>query len=388
MADVVAIDDPDQLSHYRLAWNALWHGTPRASFFHTYDWFATQWKHFAGKGRDYRALVVRAAGDVVGIVPLCVRTEPHRLGSIRVLTYPLDNWGAWYGPIGPNQAATMWVAAHWIAAAQRDWDLLELRWIDAAPTDRAASVAALRAAGLPARLSPYDATSVIELPDTWDDYLASRDTKRRHEFRRQLRLAKREGNVEFVRHRPQSAACGDGDPGWDLFEQCRQVAAASWQGDSTSGNTLTHPAVRDFLADAHEAAARLGMVDVCLLRLNGRPAAFAYNYHAGGYVSGLRTGFDQSISNRGLGRTLLLHVVRDSIRRGDRSIDLGVGERTYKRHFRTSLQHSSRVVHYPPLALRSQGIRLARWLKSQWGAEPAKGDEKKTGDASPAVSTS
>lgn len=366
MADAIAIDDLASLQHYRLAWNALWPGTPQASFFHTFDWFATQWKHFQGRDRDYRAVVVRSAGEVIGIVPLCVRTEQNHLGRIRVLTYPLDNWGAWYGPIGPNQAATMRVAAHALARQARDWDLLELRWIDAQQADRSAAAAALRAAGLPARMSPYDATSVIDLPATWDEYLASRTNKFRHEIRRQLRVMDSIGEIELERHRPASAACGDGQPRWDLYDECLQLAEKSWQGRSQSGNTMSHASVRDFLVDAHAAAARLGLVDMAVLRVNGQPAAFSYNYHHDGVVTGLRTGYDESVSDRGLGRTLLIHVIRDSCERGDRMIDLGVGDSAYKRRFRTRVLPSSRVTHYPPLALWSQGVRLSRWLKARW----------------------
>ncbi|MCA9234934.1 MAG: GNAT family N-acetyltransferase [Planctomycetales bacterium] len=369
MADVVEINDLDALQHYRLAWNALLPGTPRASFFHTYDWLVTQWKHCAGPDRRYRILIVRAAGEVIGILPLCVQREPYHVARVRVLTYPMADWGAWYGPIGPNQAATMRVAARHLAETPRDWDLLELRWVDADPVDRTASAAALRAAGLPARLSPYEFTSVVGLSATWAEYLAGRDRRWRHEVRRQLRVVEGLGDVEFVRHRPASAACGDGQPRWDLFDECRQVAAASWQGRSTTGNTMTHDSVRDFLADCHESAARLGMVDMAVLRVNGRPAAFAYNYHYDGVVTGLRTGYDRTVSVRGLGRALVANVIRDSCDRGDRAIDLGVGDYDFKRRFRTHVEYNSRVTHYPPLALRSQGVRLTRWLKSQWGDE-------------------
>ena len=51
-----------------------------------------------------------SAGEALGILPLCVRTEMYRLNKVRVLTYPLDNWSTWYGPIGPNPASTMLAA--------------------------------------------------------------------------------------------------------------------------------------------------------------------------------------------------------------------------------------------------------------------------------------
>ena len=81
----------------------------------------------------------------------------------------------------------------------------------------------------------YQQNSVVTMYDDWEDYLASRTSKWRHELRRQFRVLEQLGDVEFVRHRPESAACGDGEPRWDLYDECLQVAAKSWQGRSTTG---------------------------------------------------------------------------------------------------------------------------------------------------------
>ena len=109
MVEVHEIDNIEELAQYRLLWNSLFRATPRATFFHTFDWLETAWRYF-GHDQQFRVLVARSAGEPVGILPLCIRSEKYRVGSIRVLTYPLDNWGTWYGPIGPNPAATMLAA--------------------------------------------------------------------------------------------------------------------------------------------------------------------------------------------------------------------------------------------------------------------------------------
>ena len=46
MADIVEINDLEELEQYRLAWNVLLPQTPRASFFHTFDWLQTYWHFF------------------------------------------------------------------------------------------------------------------------------------------------------------------------------------------------------------------------------------------------------------------------------------------------------------------------------------------------------
>ncbi len=168
-----------------------------------------------------------------------------------------------------------------------------------------------------------------------------------------------------VRVRP---AKDDGDPRWDLFAMCQQVALASWQATSTTGTTLTHERVRHFLRDAHAIAAHNGMVDVNLLLVDGRPAAFAYNYHFQGRLTGLRVGYDAALEQSGpgragLGSALMLASIEDSCQRRDVSLDLGPGETPFKRRLRTHSEVSYRMIYAPLDSWRSQAVRLSRWAR-------------------------
>ncbi len=138
MTRVVEINDLESLAGYRLLWNMLLQQTPVASFFQSLDWLEAYWRHF-GHDQRLRVLVVHAAGDPVGILPLVVRREPMRLGSVRVLTYPLHDWGSFYGPIGPNPTATLIAGLGHVRRTRADWDLLDLRWVDACATPDARS---------------------------------------------------------------------------------------------------------------------------------------------------------------------------------------------------------------------------------------------------------
>ncbi len=360
MAEVIEVNDIESLAGHKLAWDALLPETPRASLFHTYDWFACWYKHF-GAGVRLRVLVVRAAGQTIGIVPLIVTTERHRLGSERVLTFPLDNWGMWYGPIGRNTAATWTLAAKYIANSRRNWDSARLRWLDDSGRTRCQS--ALRMAGLTSQQSNYQQSSVIELPASWEDYLASLDRKVRHEVRRTLRRFDENPSIEYVRHRPEPARDGDGDPRWDLFDACHDIAARGWQSHVADGNTLCHPEYREFYRDAHATAARLGMVDVNVITNCNRPVAFYYNYHYQGQLFGLRMGMDRERGPSGAGRAAVLMMLRDSFARGDNRVELGIGERRYKSELRTCVEQNNQVTHIAPLAWRSRAIELSQQMR-------------------------
>lgn len=373
MADVVEINDIDELESYRLAWNALLPQTPRASFFHTLDWLQTYWRSF-GHDQQLRVLIVQSEGKPIGIVPLCVHTERYHVGEVRVLTYPLSDWGMWYGPIGPNPSACLFMAMKHLQETPRDWDMLDLRWIGAEAGQHDSTRRALHATGWQATRSEYQQTSIVQLEGTdWETYRANLSKKWRHELGRQQRGLDRDFEVSFERHRPLGASHGDSEPRWDLYENCLAIAEHSWQGESKTGNTLSHEHVRGFLRQSHEVAAKLGMLDMIVLKLNGQPAAFQYNYLFDGKLFGLRMGYDKKYGKHGVGKALMGWVLEDSFDRGDRVIDMGIGDYDFKRKFRTGIESSQRFNYSPWQAWRGQSVRLTRWIKSRWSAQEVAG---------------
>jgi CelD/BcsL family acetyltransferase involved in cellulose biosynthesis len=369
MAEVVEINDVDELAQYRMLWNSLFAGTPNASFFLTFDWFETYWRHF-GCDQKMRVLVVYSLGEPLGIVPLCVRRERYRVGNVRVLTYPLDNWSTWFGPIGPNPASTMLAAMHHIRHSPRDWDMIELRWVPDEGVQGGKTARAMRVTNQFSAKQEYEATSLVELGCTWEQFLSHKSHTLRRHFQRTVREFADGNRYEYIRHRPFPATQGDGDPRWDIYAMCEAIALDSWQSQVTRGNTLTHDRVREYFRDAHSAASRLGMADVSMLTVDGRPAAFLYGYHWQNNVTGLRTGFDSSIGD-GLGTALMVRAIHDSCHRGDHVIDLGPGEREDKRRLRTRTETTYRISYTPIDSWRSQAVRFSRWAKNRLKTQPA-----------------
>jgi CelD/BcsL family acetyltransferase involved in cellulose biosynthesis len=371
MSEVVEINDLGSLAGCRLLWNSLFAATPDATYFQTLDWLENYWRHF-GEGKRLRVLVVRAAGQPIGILPLCVETRRHRLATLRVLTYPLDDWGTFFGPIGPNPTATLIAAMRHIATTPHDWDQIDLPWIANEAKDGERTARALQFVGLHAETESHGSTSMIDLADAgaWENYLRKLPRKMRQGWQRTVRRVAEWGGVEFERYRPDALRAGDGEPRWDLYEQCEEVARASWQASSTNGNTLCHPGLNAFYRDSHEVATRLGMADVAVLRIAGRPVAFWYGTHYQGHVSGLRMGYVPDSPVSGVGMALLARVIEDSFSRCDQQFDLGPGDEKYKERIRTHRVERHRVTHVPATAWRPQLVRAARWFQRR-GSEPA-----------------
>jgi len=215
MIDVREFNLIDELHAYRVVWHSLLAQTPWATFFHSLEWLEAYWTHY-GEDKKLRVLVLFSAGEPVGILPLVVLTERSKVGLLRVLTYPLHNWGSFYGPIGPDPRRVLNAGLDYIRSEPRDWDMLELRWSGAAASDLQQTASAMRRAGFQAYQTAWDRTAVIDLNDTWDAYLANHSSKWRNNVRRWERKLAQRGTIRYLRYRPLGEAHGEADPRWDL----------------------------------------------------------------------------------------------------------------------------------------------------------------------------
>ncbi len=367
MTVVQEINDIADLAAVRRCWHELLCKTAGASFFQSIGWLETYWAHF-GAGQRLRVLVVSQDGQTTGIVPLVVRKGRRRIGSLRVLSYPLDNWGSFYGPIGPDIEGALRAGMLHVRRTPRDWDLIELAWVDAMDSDSGRTQSALASAGLRTAVDRGQPSALVDLAafGTWEAYWASRTSRWRNNVRRSEKKLAQRGLVTYVRHRPTGALGSDADPAWHWYDACESIAHASWQGKSHTGTTLTHDAIRPFLRDCHRVAVDSGAVDVNLLLLDGRPIAFNYAYHQQGYVFGLRTGYDVAAPD-GAGSVLQSRMIEDCFARGDHIYDLGPSYLDCKRHWQTTTRYSYRYTHFPSHLPLAQLVRVKRGVDRLFG---------------------
>ena len=362
MTTVREINAIGELEPYRSVWTELLNRTKDASFFQTLEWLELYWKYY-GSDKKLRVLLILEKDAVQGIVPLLVLRDTTRIGPIRFLTYPLSSWGSFYGPIGPSPELLLTAALNHIRQTPKDWDVLELRFVDVEGTDGGATERALKTAGLKAYRTTQGEASLIDMSMSWNDFLASKSKNWRKSYHSWERKLKQQGDLQFIRHRPRGEAHGDSDPRWDLYDACLAISEKSWQSASPDGTTLCHPEVREFLRETHAVAARLGAADLTLLLLNGIPLAFGYNYYWNRNLVGLRVGYDPLTAPKsGAGSLLKAYIVRDGCDRGDLVYDMGPGSMDIKRQLRTRTATIFRYSHFKSLSPRLQLMRLKRWF--------------------------
>jgi CelD/BcsL family acetyltransferase involved in cellulose biosynthesis len=378
MLEVQEINQIEALHNFRPAWRQLLAETACASFFHSLEWLECYWQHF-GAGQKLRILMVCDQRRPVGILPLVVRREATRVGGMRVLTYPLHDWSTFFGPIGSCATATLTAGLRHIGRTPRDWDVLDLRWIDADGGDLGRTERAMIQSGFQPRGQIWDQTSLVELPDAWQDYWHGREPKFRKNIDRLQQRMAAQGKVELLRYRGrgvgQVANLSErqqiGNLLHDPYDACVAIARCSWQGNGVPAQrvadktNLCHGVVGEFFRAAHAAAAEFGAADINLLLFDGQPAAFAYNYCWKGAVYGLRKGFDPRFASLRPGLVLQKLMLEDGHRRGDRLYDLGTGDQATKSPWRTSVRSSYRFTFFPALVFRAQLLRWNRWLRRQ-----------------------
>ncbi|PQO38171.1 GNAT family N-acetyltransferase [Blastopirellula marina] len=360
MANVIEINDVRDLRAYSYFWRQLFAQTPHATFFQTLDWLETYWQFF-GKQKKLRVLLVQVDCQIIGILPLIEQTESTHAGPVRVLTYPLDAWGPFFGPIGSQPAATLYAGLQYLAGTSRTWDMLDLRWIES-EIDRGRTISAMRCQALTPVSLPWKPSYAMELAEDFDTYLATRTPKFRATIRRAIRKAEQAGAVA-ERYRPAIDRQRPFCPNEQLYDECVQLAKRTWQGGSSTGTTISHQQTAAYFRECFIKAARLGMIDLMALRHDGRLIAFSYNFHHQGRLLGLRMGYEPDCKRLSPGTALIGMQIRDSIQRGDNLIDLGTDHYDIKSRWTNRTLPSQRVCHYSRFSLQANVLRWGHWLK-------------------------
>jgi len=364
MISVAEFNDIDRLRDLRLLWKELLGKTGGASFFQSLDWLTNYWRHF-GENMKLRCLVVSVAGRPIGIVPFIVKHTATHLGRVRVLTYPLDSWGAFYGPIGPHPAATLNSALRYIRASRRDWELIDLRYVDVNGTDRGRTRNAMRNVGLQSFTRHWNTDSLIELGPNWTEFLAQLDPTHRKVYRCAEERLEQLGHVEYVRHRPGGRIVGDDETRDDLYDSFRSILTSrSTDGRQDDGRNRFQR-IGEFLSDVHGDACRAGAADLNLLFLDDRPVCAVYNYVLDGRVETVSIeSADDAPAEAGL--VLMGRMLRDGCRRND-DVYVVASRLGNPSGWQTSTTTSARYTHFPVTVPRAQVFRLNQHLK-RWFA--------------------
>jgi CelD/BcsL family acetyltransferase involved in cellulose biosynthesis len=333
--------------------------------FRTWDWTNCWWRHYGGRdgGRSGLRLAVLGVFEppdrLVGLAPWCIDRRPSQarvlrwLGSgevcsdyLSVLCEPSRE-----DPVAEALADFLTDGDARYGSGDLPWDLLAIEGVDAqdVPTTRLIRHLADRGC-LVSSLAGMNCWR-IELPRTWDEYLAALSKSHRKQLRRAERNVLEQGRavlhtVQRLDELPRAI-----ETLIDLHQRRRR-----WLGERGSFASARFAA---FHRDVMPRLLASGQLRLHRLDLDGRPVAAEYQLAGGGVLYAYQGGVDPAVLDEEPGRLIMQATLRRAIEEGCRAMDFLRGDEPYKAHFRAEPR--------PSLAVRVVPNRaLARWRHRLW----------------------
>jgi CelD/BcsL family acetyltransferase involved in cellulose biosynthesis len=354
---VVRFSDFGELAPCALDWDRLAADNP----FRSWAWASTWWRHYgAGRTLGRKCLCVLGvkdeAGRLVGIAPWYVQWSPvwgrvlRFIGSGEVCSEYLGVL-AEAGQEEPVAAAL----ADWLAeaGAQEDrWDLAELTSVDAEDLATGFLIEALRSRELAVHCRRGPSCWRIELPGTWQEYLATLSRSRRKKIHRAENQWIKTGRAElYVVDCPADLARAQ-EILIDLHRR-RRESLGQEQCFISARCIAFHREVMSPLLDR-------GRLKLYWIAIDGEPVAAEYIFSGGGVLYGYQAGMAPESVQLSPGHFGKMIGIRGAIAEGYRAFDFLRGDEPYKAHWRAAARA---IVEFRVAApRRSARVRLRLWL--------------------------
>jgi CelD/BcsL family acetyltransferase involved in cellulose biosynthesis len=304
-------------------WNRLLHRSTADTIFLTLGFQRTWWQHL-GEGELLILAVRDGSGDeeeLVAIAPFFIteNSEGQRVLSI-VGCEEVADYLDFIVVKGQERAFYTALTDYLVGPTAPVWDVLDLCNIhqDSPTLDILPDLA--KARGWTASTKRDDVCPIVQLPDTWEEYLEMLEGKERREIRRKLRRA---GSSDWYIVGP------DHDLEIEI-ESFLQLMAAS---APDKADFLT-PRMRGFFRHLAHVTYDAGWLQLVFLAVGEHKAAaylnFVYNNRVLVYNSGLDW---QTFPRLGAGIILTAHSIRHAIEHGREAFDFMQGDERYKYQF-------------------------------------------------------
>ncbi|MGD9636104.1 MAG: GNAT family N-acetyltransferase [Pirellulales bacterium] len=319
-ADLAALEIP---------WNILAAGAPMRSW----DWLATWWKHYGNSAdRELHVLALyeesdEGRGTLVGIAPWYVeRSAIHGnilrpLGSGHVCTDHLTLIAR------PDYLATVAsTLADYLTENDDAWDQLELPSID--DGDEGISLLAGELEARDALVSCQKAGNcwVIDLPESWDEYLTLISSSHRRHLRDCIKKKIDTGRCK--QHHVRSTA--ELDEAWTILVDLHQRRRHQL-GDA---GCFSSPEFGEFHREIARILLDKGQLRLSWTELDGTPFTAEYHFSSPDTVFTYQSGMDPDRLKEAPGRLSYCLTVKAAIDEGFTRYDFLRGDEPYKAHFR------------------------------------------------------
>jgi CelD/BcsL family acetyltransferase involved in cellulose biosynthesis len=368
--NVQIIATSDELRALAAGWNEL-----TTSPFHSWDWLATWWSHYGGAERQLHVLAVYDDGRVgerrerrlVGIAPwyldgTLVKGHVLRwLGSGEVCT---DHLSLICRAEDRSRVAS--AVAKSLTSVCNDWDRLDLSGVDADDATVGELLAQLEERECVVSRREGDSCWILDLPTSWDDYLAAISKSHRKQLRQLERRVIESGRTRWheVNSRDELQAA------WPVFVDLHQRRRISLGEPGCFASQTFH----DFHHEVSGLLLERGQVRISWIELDGVPAAAEYHFADANATYAYQGGVDPDRLQEEPGRLSTILCLRRAIEEGHTRFDFLRGDEPYKAHWRAEPKPTfdySVVPNRPLAKIRGRVLDLGGsvkdWVRSSVG---------------------
>jgi len=276
-------------------------------------WLKVWWQELGAEAELYLSSV-RQGENIIGIAPLLLKEGKASLvGSVDVCDY-LDF------VIAPEREQDFFgvLLDDLKGKGVNHLDLRPLR-PDSTVLTHLVSIAENR--GDEVLCQPEDVSIELDLPATWEEYLAVLTTKQRHEVRRKLRRLSEAGKVDYHFVEDSVAVPDAIDIFLKMFTESRQDKA-----------TFLTTQMESFLRSLANSMTEAGLLRLGILDLDTSPIAMIMCFDYNDCLYLYNSGYDPQYNNLSAGLLCKVLCIKESIQEGKKRFDFLKGSEPYKYH--------------------------------------------------------
>jgi CelD/BcsL family acetyltransferase involved in cellulose biosynthesis len=245
-------------------WNALLARNSWATVFNSPAWQSAVVNQFVPAGL-FRLITVNRQDELLAVLPLALNTASMLETPGRHLSDYLDPL------IDAQTAEPCWEIILSLLAELWDWSVggVQFHHVRATSVMRQILPTLAPKFGFEYREFPVTNAPYLELPKTWDEYLASIDSHERKEIRRKVRNAQTKGNLQWLTHRKED----------EVVAALERALSAMRQSDSLKAD-FTDEVLVGFLRGVCPILARQGDFYIQELVLENNPSAWLLTFRS------------------------------------------------------------------------------------------------------------
>lgn len=298
------------------------------TIFLSYLWLQ-EWWHIYGADYQIWTLAARQGGKLIGVMPLILSRALfgiRRLMFMGVGELTPNHLDVITDPEKRDQVFRAFVAH--LCQRASVWDVLELDKIPGDSSSMDLLSAALRAEGLSVRTEISATCPYIELPASFEEYLASRGSTTRESYRRVRRKLEKDFPAASygMAQTPEEVR--------RVMGALIQLHQARWLQQGFLGSFSNQEFI-DFHCTMAQKALRSNMLRLYYLQVNDEIIAVYYCYRIADSVQFYLGGFDERYSKYSPGILINAFAIEQSILEGAKHFDFLEGEERYKQHWMT-----------------------------------------------------